>query len=150
MRAGQITTSLFAARHIAPEVTPTQYANVAILAANDKRNTGRIRMTNAEIAQSRSTRDGARGASERTVREQTGQLVADGRFLAREGWTYIIVGYAEHDTRYCWHGDCIKDATEARVKALEKAARDDLAELRRKKDAERKRLKRAEARRDAL
>lgn len=91
-------------------------------------------MTNAEIA-------ATRGKSERTVRLQTARLVKDGRWLQRTGWTWVIVGVAEHDVRHCTNHECIVDATADRMIR----ANDQLAELRRKRDAERKRDARAAA-----
>lgn len=70
---------------------------------------GRAKITNAEIA-------AVRGRSERVVRRQTGRMVAEGRFLSRIGWTWILTGYSGHDVDYCDHGDCVKDSV-ARAEA---------------------------------
>ena len=95
-------------------MTPAQWANISVLVAHDKGNTGRIKMTNADIAMRRVTGQRKNPPSERTVRKQTALLVAEGIHLAREGWTWIILGYAEHDIRHCPNGDCIIDLTEIR------------------------------------
>ena len=89
-------------------------------------------MTNAEIAETR-------GKSEFTIRKQTARLVKDGRWLQRIGWTWIIVGAADHDVRHCGNHECLIDATADRMIR----AGDQLAALRRKRDAERKRIARA-------
>lgn len=135
MTAGRITTAEYVTRHMAAEVSTVDYANLSVLAAHDRRGDGRVRMTNAEIA-------AVRGKSERTVRLQTARLVKDGRWLQRIGWTWVIVGAGDHDVRYCGHGECIIDATADRMVGL----RDELAILRRKRDAERKRLARQKKR----
>jgi len=83
---------------------------------------GRSRMTQAEIAERVSR-------SERVVRSHMrGLLRGDPPFLAREGRTYVILGYAEHETAYCGHGECVIEA-----------AGDELGARRRKQSAERAR-----------
>lgn len=137
LRPGQITTVLYASRHIGPYVSTAEWANISHLAAADESNTGRIRnFTNFDLALKR-------GKSERTVRKQTARLVQDGRWIQRTGWTWVIVGYREHDTRVCEHEECRISA----IKPVDPArAADELLVLRRKRDAERKRLARAAAR----
>lgn len=132
MKKGKITTSEYVVRHVYPHLTTAEQATLAVIAANDRRGDGRVRMTCFDIAE-------ARRKSERTIRKQTGRLTKDGTWLKRSGWTWVIVGAAEHDVRDCAHPECMVDAaSDSRVKAA-----DELAELRKKRDRERKRAARA-------
>lgn len=114
-----ISTPEYVLRHVLCHVPSCDGLNILIIAQADRNNSGRVKMTNADIA-------AIRGRSERLVRYQTGRVVADGRFLQRMGWTWVIVGYREHDVDHCGHGDCIKDsvrAAEARRQLRRRLAR---------------------------
>lgn len=132
---GRISELAYAQRHVIDYLTGAQAKNLLHIAGVARN--GRARITNAQIADRRSL---GKRVSERTVRGQTGAMVRSGRFLRREGWTYVLVGYAEHDVRYCDHQDCINDAA-ALTNRPEPA--DETTILRRKKDAYRKRQQRA-------
>ena len=113
----KITLLAYAARHIQPHVSNADWGNLSAIAAADLTGTGRVRITNAQIAAARSAhRD--RPLSEHTVRIQTGRLVREGRWLRREGRVSIIPGYAEHNVLDCTIPACIADSHEVDRVAL--------------------------------
>ena len=130
------STLRYVVAHMMGTLPTPDFEVLCSLAAEDLTGTGRIRgKTAADIALDRNR-------SVRWVEKQLTRMVKAGTHLRRTGWTYIIVGAAEHDEKICGHGACIKIAEKAR----REAAADELAALRRQKDKERKRLAR-EARR---
>ena len=133
---GPESTRLYVERHMWPELTGANQANMSYLGGLDKVGRGRVHATYATIAE-------ARGRSPKTIEHQIRGLLATGRFLIRQGGTFVIVGALEHDERLCGHGACIAAATAARMDEKRLAARDELASLRRKRDADRKRAARA-------
>ncbi len=79
---------------------------IVITYAINSNSLGRSWMTQAEIAERVSR-------TLRTVKWHMARLLrpAEGPApLLREGRTYVIVGYAEHEPGYCPHGDCIREA----------------------------------------
>jgi hypothetical protein len=129
----RISTLAYVRRHAMGQVCPADLEVLAVLADADRSGTGRrIRLTAVQVAQERRK-------SVQWTKEQMARLLRDGRFLKREGWTYIIVGASDHDVDFCTHPQCIADSEEsARLRRV-----DELAEQRRKRDAARKRMKRA-------
>src|SRR5207237_598922 len=76
-----ISTPEYVLRHVLCHVPSCDGLNILIIAQADRNNSGRVKMTNADIAV-------IRGRSERLVRYQTGRVVAEGRYLQRLGWTW--------------------------------------------------------------
>ncbi len=124
-------------RHMWPELTGANQANISYLGGLDTSGRGRVKATYLKIAQ-------ARGKSPKTIEHQIRGLIARRIFIVREGWTFIIVGALEHNVLTCGHGACLVEATSARAEARRLSSLDELQDLRRKKDAERKQLKREE------
>lgn len=129
-------TAAYVERHMWPELSSANQANMIYLGRMDTVGRGRVHATYATLAE-------ARGRSPKTIEHQIRGIIAARRFLYREGWTFVIIGADEHDEAQCGHGACIAATLAGAQLARRLNASDELAALRRKKDAERKRLARA-------
>jgi hypothetical protein len=132
-------TRLYVEHHMWPDLSSANQANMSYLGSLDKVGRGRVHATYEQIA-------ARRGRSRRTIQIQIQGLIATRRFLAREGWTFVILGAADHDLLRCGHGACIAYALDAEEARRKLAAADQLAVLRRKRAAEKKARQRAERR----